>query len=189
MEDTELIARTGRGDRDALGLLYDRHARAVYSFAWMLTQSIPDSEDVTQEVFLALARKPRAFDPARSQARTWLLAVARNHVLRRRRRDARKIAADSEEVGFASRTEDSERMLLDLERADAVQHALAALPSAQREALYLVDFEGLSLAETAAVLEIEGNAVKSRLFRARERMKRLLRPLKPALSWKGENTE
>lgn len=69
--------------------------------------------------------------------------------------------------------------LIRLERAEAVRLAIDALPAPQREALYLFEFEGMSLAEIAVILEIEPNAVKARLYRAREQLKRLLAPLHP----------
>ena len=78
--------------------------------------------------------------------------------------------------------------LIRLESADAVRRAVEALPPAQREALYLFEFEGLSLADAAVVLEIEPNAVKARLYRAREQLRRLLAPLRPALNQKSEDT-
>lgn len=79
--------------------------------------------------------------------------------------------------------------LMNLERAQAVQRALDMLPEAQREALYLFEFEGLSLADSAEVLGIDANAVKARLYRGREQLKRLLGPLRPALSWKSEGKD
>jgi len=55
----------------------------------LLTQSVPDAEDITQESFLALIRRPDSFDPARAQLRTWLIAVVRRQYLGRSRRSAR----------------------------------------------------------------------------------------------------
>lgn len=182
--DTELIALTANGDRIALALLYERHWKAVYSYAWVLAQSVAEAEDVTQECFLALARRPKSFEPGRAQLRTWLLAVARNQFLQRVRNQAREtVAGDGDERGIEPGLDED---LMSLERAEAVQKALAALPEAQREALYLFEFEGLSLAESAIVLGIDANAVKARLYRGREQLKRLLAPLRPALSWKSE---
>ena len=172
MEDAELTA---------FAQLYDQHAKAVYNYACLLIRSIPDAEDVTQECFLALVRKPEAFDPARSQLRTWLLAVAHNQVNQRRRRAPASLLSDDERDAQPL----PEDLLLSLERTETVRRALESLPSLQREALYLFEIEGLTLAETAQVLAIEPNAVKARLFRGRENMKRLLEPLRPALSWKG----
>jgi RNA polymerase sigma-70 factor (ECF subfamily) len=186
MTDTDLVALTAKGDRDAFASLYERHWKAVYSYAWLLARSVAEAEDVTQECFLVLVRRAGSFDPSRAQLRTWLLAVARNQYLQKRRKQAREAALT--EGGPASGSGlDGE--LMSLERAEAVQRALRALPEAQREALYLFEFEGLSLAESAVVLEIDANAVKARLYRGREQLKRLLSPLRPALSLKNEGND
>lgn len=175
--DEQLIARASRGDHTAFELLYERHWSAVYSYAWVLARSVADAEDVTQESFLALLRKPAAYDPARAQLRTWLIAVARRQFLGRIRGAARE--ADVEELDRAGVAPEFDQDLIRLERAEALRAAMAALPELQREALYLFEFEGLSLAETAAILDIEVNAVKARLFRGREQLKRMLAPLNP----------
>jgi RNA polymerase sigma-70 factor (ECF subfamily) len=184
MTDTELIARATDGDRTALALVYERHWKAVYTYAWVLAQSVVEAEDVTQECFLALVRRPKAFEPGRAQLRTWLLAVARNQHLQSVRNRSRETASDDgHEQGIPPGLDEE---LMSFERAEAVQKALAVLPEAQREALYLFEFEGLSLAESAVLLGIDANAVKARLYRGREQLKRLLGPLRPALSWKSE---
>src|SRR5580704_400979 len=90
MTDEQLIARAARGDQTAFELLYERHWSAVYSYAWLLVRNVPDAEDVTQESFLALMRKPAAFDPARAQLRTWLIAVVRRQYWGRLRSSARE---------------------------------------------------------------------------------------------------
>src|SRR5689334_6340693 len=76
--DAELIARTARGDSTAAQLLYERHWSAVYRFAWLLTSSVADAEDITQECFVALIRQAAGFDARRAQLRTWLIAITRN---------------------------------------------------------------------------------------------------------------
>lgn len=185
MTDAELVARAANGDTPSFALLYERHWRAVYNYAWLLARSVPDAEDVTQECFLALARRPKSFDPERAQLRTWLLAVARNQALQRvgsRAHEALQPESDLADVGPGV-----EQELMRLERAAAVRRAFAALPLAQREALYLFEFEALSLVEVATILGIAPNAVKARVFRGRESLKRLLGPLRPALSLKGED--
>jgi RNA polymerase sigma-70 factor, ECF subfamily len=183
--DAELIANAGGGDRTSFQLLYQRHWKAVYRFAWLLTRSVPDAEDVTQECFLALIRRPNSFDPGRSQLRTWLLGAARNqHLQRCRSRGRQTELRDADTIGKPAGLDEE---LIRVERADAVNRAMADLPEVQREALYLFEFEGLSLADVALVLGIEPNAVKARLYRAREQMKRLLGPLRPALSKRNED--
>jgi RNA polymerase sigma-70 factor (ECF subfamily) len=171
MTDSELIPRAGRGDVTAFELLYERHRMAVYRYCWLLSGSVADAEDVTQECFLALVRKPSAFDGERAQLRTWLIAVARRQWLNRRR----GLARESEELSDVAVPAGFEDELLRVERAEAVRRAMNALPPQQREALYLFEFEGLSMSEIGAILEIEVNAVKARLFRGRENLKRLLK--------------
>jgi RNA polymerase sigma-70 factor (ECF subfamily) len=178
MTDAEIILQAASGDRTAFGRLYERHWKAVYSYAWLLVRSVPDAEDVTQDCFLALIRQPASFDPGRSNLRTWLLAIARNQALRRNRNQASQTDADEK---IAETSASVEEDLMTKQRADALHLAFHLLPCLQREALFLFEFEGLSLAETAAVLNIEPNAVKARLFRAREQLKRLLDSQRSAL--------
>jgi RNA polymerase sigma-70 factor (ECF subfamily) len=177
--DAQLISRAAGGDLTAFELLYERHGRAVYRYAWLLSRSVADAEDITQESFLALMRKPKAYDPARAQLRTWLIAVVRRQYLGRCRSSAREMSSDDLESPVAAGFDEE---LVRLERAEAVRQAVGALPQMQREALYLFEFEGLSLAEVAEILNIEANAVKARLYRAREQLKRQLASLRPAKS-------
>jgi len=173
--DAELISRAAKGDQTAFEVLYERHWKAVYSYAWLLARSVPIAEDITQECFLALLRKPLQFDSARVQLRTWLIAVVRRQYWSRCRRSSREEAFEDSET--PDTTPGVEGELLQMERAEAVRQALAALPEPQREALYLFEFEGLSLAETAGILNIDANAVKARLHRGRAQLKRLLAPV------------
>ena len=182
--ETDLVNRAARGEQSAFQILYERHWQGVYRFAWLLAKSVPDAEDITQECFLALVRRPGAFDPQRSALRTWLFAVARNQYLLRFRRRARQVEA---EVAESPAGPGLLEELIRLETAGAIRRAMEILPEAQREALYLFEFEGLSLAETAQVLNIEPNAVKARLFRGRDQLKRLLAHLRPAAVRAGED--
>jgi len=177
MTDAELLAQLSRGEQTAFQLLYERHWNAVYRFAWMLTRSVPDAEDVTQECFLVLARKPWAHDASRSQLRTWLVAIARNLCYQRFDLAARTEALQPEDdAGYEPRIDEQ---LIRKENAEALRNAMAALPVAQREALFLFEFEQMSLEETAAALRIETNAVKARLHRARQALKRALCQMRP----------
>jgi RNA polymerase sigma-70 factor (ECF subfamily) len=175
MSDAELLRRSAKGDQTAFQVLYERHRDAVYRFAWALTKSPADAEDVVQDCFMALIRKAREYDPKRAQLRTWLFGIARKLSYHRSRSGDRK-EPDTE-------TQDRDpgiiAALIRNEVDEAVRRAVMALPTAQREAIVLFEFEQLSLAETAAVLEIEANAVKGRLFRGRELLKRYLSALKP----------
>jgi RNA polymerase sigma-70 factor (ECF subfamily) len=179
-DDAELLARARKGDQASFRVLYERYSSSILSFAWLLLGSRPDAEDVMQETFLVLIRKSAAFDRSKAQLRTWLLGVTRNLVLQKRHRRQR----DQVSLGVTCATADEspESLLFKQERADAVRSAVAALPDGQREAVFLFEFQGLSLRETADILEIEVNAVKVRLHRGRESLKVALAQMNPAPS-------
>jgi RNA polymerase sigma-70 factor (ECF subfamily) len=172
MTDGELLRRSAEGDETAFEVLYHRHRDSVYRFAWVLTKSPADAEDVVQECFLTLNRKAAEFDSGRAQLRTWLLGIARN-ICYRRTRTAEAAITENEvdDPGI-------EASLIRDELAEAVRRAVLALPEGQREAIALFEFEELSLAETASALGIEPNAVKARLYRGREMLKKSLAPLR-----------
>jgi RNA polymerase sigma-70 factor, ECF subfamily len=177
MTDGDLVRRSAEGDETAFEVLYHRHRDAVYRFAWVLTRSQVDAEDVVQECFLTLNRKAADFDPSRAQLRTWLLGVVRNVCLRRMRGATSAAMADTAaDAGI-------EAALIRDEISEAVRRAVLALPVAQREAIALFEFGDLSLSETAAVLGIEPNAVKARLHRGREALKKSLAPLRLSKGW------
>src|ERR1044071_6274509 len=85
LSDSELLRSMLAGDEEALALLYHRRQGGIYRFALQMSGSKTIAEDVTQEVFLFLMREGHVFDPARGSLSSFLLGVARNHVLRRLR--------------------------------------------------------------------------------------------------------
>jgi RNA polymerase sigma-70 factor (ECF subfamily) len=151
---------------------FEQHKDAVYRFAWRMAGSAAAAEDITQDVFAALLRHPRRFDPARGTLRAFLLGIARNLALKRWRTAHRFEPLDDEAPGVAH---------LDLERGaigEIVGRAVQALPPLQREVVILVEYEGLTLAEAARAVDADVGAVKSRLHRARENLRRALAPLR-----------
>jgi RNA polymerase sigma-70 factor (ECF subfamily) len=151
---------------------FHEHGRAVYRFAWHMTNSSAAADDITQEVFLSLLRQPDRFDPRRGQLRSFLLAIARNLALKKLR-DANRWDVLDEERFIA------EPMDLALgETARLVAAAVNSLPPLQREVLVLAEYEELSLDEIARTVESEVGTVKARLYRARENLRRMLAPLK-----------
>ena len=150
---------------------FHRNKDVLYRFAYRMTGSGPLAEDVVQETFLALWQKPSAYNPERGPVRALLLGIARNLILKHRR-DERP----HEEL----EEQDSVCGPVDLpagERAAFVARAIGMLPPLQREALILAEYEELSLAEIGRATGAELAAVKSRLHRAREGLRRLLAPL------------
>ncbi len=149
---------------------FDRYHQAVFDFAYRLTRSTDLAEDITQECFLALVRAPERFDPERGSLKTYLFAIARNLVLKNYR--DRRIAEPSESL----EVQVSSDPRLTLEISSAVSDAVAGLPHLQQEALVLFQYQGLALDEIAQIVGTDIGTVKSRLHRARERLRRELAP-------------
>jgi RNA polymerase sigma-70 factor (ECF subfamily) len=150
---------------------FDQHSQAVYGFLYRLTRREDIAEDLTQETFLSFVRKPERFDPARGSVKTYLFSIARNLALKHYRDQQSEEQLDDEEL---------HALAIDpragLDAGSAVCGAVASLPPLQQEALILFEYEGATLVEIAHIVGSDVGTVKSRLHRARTRLKRLLAP-------------
>ena len=175
--DEALLKRAGEGDQAAFLELYDRHRQPIFRFAYRLLGEVDIAEDVTHDCFLSLIRKPENFRPERASLRTYLFEATRNLALKHFRTSGRETGLDemTEEPQLSPR-HGPLRKLLDEELAAEVRKAVFSLPPLQREALVLFEYEGLSLNEIAEITGADVGAVKGRLYRARERLKTVLRP-------------
>jgi RNA polymerase sigma-70 factor (ECF subfamily) len=175
--DERLLQQAGEGDQAAFLELYDHYREPIFRFAYRLLGSVEIAEDVTHDCFLSLIRKPENFRPERASLKTYLYAAARNLALKHFRNQGR-------EAGMDEVTQDLQdsprrgplRRLLDEELATHVKEAVFSLPPLQREALILFEYEGLSLSEVAEIAGTDVGAIKARLYRAREGLRRFLRP-------------
>jgi RNA polymerase sigma-70 factor (ECF subfamily) len=159
--------------------LFDENNAALFRFAYRLTGSAADAEDIVQECFLGLMRPTCSYDPKRAPLRTYLFGVVRNQSLKRRRQT--DPPGDS-----ASHVQTPESEVLRAELQDVVAQAVMQLPDTQREVLILAHYEQMPLAEIAQVTQLELGAVKSRLQRARASLKETLAAWAPARSEKAE---
>ena len=175
--DELLLQRAGNGDQAAFLDLYERYRVPVFRFAYRLLDSVETAEDVTHDCFLSLIRSPSNFQPGRASLKTYLLAAARNLAMKYFRSSAREGSLEElpEEPRLSSKQEPLRRVL-DHELTKVVQDAVLSLPALQREALVLFEYEDLSLSEIADITESDVGAVKARLHRAREGLRRILRP-------------
>ena len=175
MTDEKLLHKAGRGDEAAFLALYERHRDTVFRFAYRMLGSAALAEEVTHDCFLSLVRRPDAFDPSRAALRTYLYAAVRNLSAKHLRRHGGEFPfEDLEDEPEVEERESPLGRLLDAELSEEVRKAVMALPDLQREVIVLVEFEELSLAETAAVVGADVGTVKSRLHRARRRLRRAL---------------
>jgi len=158
--DLELLQRVAAADRDAFRLFYDRHAPQVLAYVRSLGRSRDASEDVVQEVFLAVWRKAGTYRPERGAVAAWLYTMTRNKVV-----DLwRKLPTGSDQS-----TEESLASLSERPEADSrvvsitLRKALADLKLEQRQALELAYFGGLTYEETAERLKLPVGTLKSRI--------------------------
>jgi RNA polymerase sigma-70 factor (ECF subfamily) len=170
--DERLLEQGAAGNTTAFQVLYERYRDPIFRFAYRMLGSAEAAEDVAHDCFLGLIKEPGRFDSTRASLRTYLYAAARNQVAKRYQSFAREAAIDQlpEEPAAAAHHEPM-RKVLDDELAKEVQSAIADLPPLQREALVLFEYEDLSLAEIAAIVGADSNAVKARLFRARDKLR------------------
>jgi RNA polymerase sigma factor (sigma-70 family) len=169
--DAELWAR---GDKAAFAALFDRHAEAVWNHAYRLTASWSLAEDLTSATFLAAWKRRSDLTLVRDSALPWLYTVAGNLArtefrrLGRFRRALRRVPDDDVVPDHAERVIAS----VDDDRAlRRVLQVVATLPKAEREAVELVLLGELSVAEAAEVLGVADASVRSRISRARARLR------------------
>ena len=162
------MGAVARGDRDAVGELYDRHASAVYGMAMSVLRDPVAAQDVTQEAFVRLWTRAGAFDAGRGTLQGWLLSVTRNLALDELRRQRR--ASDRAELLMREATvEASGEVDLLLQRgwdSQRVHDALGELSALQRQTVEMVYFHGYTLTEVADRLAVAVGTVKSRLHSA-----------------------
>ena len=170
--DERLLEKAANGETAAFQVLYERYRDPIFRFAYRMLGSTEAAEDVAHDCFLSLIKEPGRFDSQRASLRTYLYAAARNQAVRRYQNFNRESAIDDfpDEFRVPENHEPSQKVL-DAELAAEVGRAIASLPPLQREALVLFEYEDLSLAEIAAIVGADSNAVKARLFRARDKLR------------------
>lgn len=169
------------GDEGALAQLYQRRARDVFRFALQMCGSAALADDVTQEVFMVLIRDGHTFNAGRGSVSAFLMGVARNHVLRRLRRERFYVSMeeDSQSDTATKTSRTTENPLDDLSRTEtieSVRRSVLALPERYREVVVLCDLQEMSYVEAAEILGCAVGTVRSRLHRARALLIEKLRP-------------
>jgi RNA polymerase sigma-70 factor, ECF subfamily len=174
LRDEQLLRMMQAGDENAFTTLYRRRQGNIYRFVLEMSGSAPLAEDVTQEVFMALIRESRGFDPSRGSLSAYLLGMARHHALRMLKRDQTYVSPPQSEEGgrewgdgLPASGEDPHSVLSRREAIDSVRVAILSLPEHYREAVVLCDLNEMSYEQTASVLDCSVGTVRSRLHRGR----------------------
>ena len=173
--DYALAQAAARGVRSALGDLYERHNRRVYSVCLSITHNPAEAEDLTQEVFIHLLDKAGSFR-GESQFSTWLHRLTVNFVLmhlRRKNPGSRQISDELDLRKVALRMV-SPRSSLQIADRIALETALRKLPLGCRSVFILYDIAGYKHEEIATVLGCSVGTSKSQLYRARVKLRKMM---------------
>ena len=165
----DLLRRMRRGDEQAFVALYREHQGSVYRFALHMSGSADVAEEVTQEVFMALIRDARQYDPDRGSLAAYLIGIARKMVFRMLESKAGLPQTDSESDGveLIADGQDIAAELAWNERLDLLRKAVLSLPPNYREVIVLCDLDEMDYTEAADVLGCAVGTIRSRLHRAR----------------------
>ena len=181
-EDREDMSRLTAGHDAALNALMERHSERLFHYLVRQLNNESDAADLAQETFVRVYHHRARFDPAQKFS-TWLYAIATNLLRDRFRWQKRhpQVSLDAErEEGSAildalpdAAASASEQMAAE-ESAVEVRAAIKSLPEDLRIPLILSEYDGLSHAEIGAVLNCTAKAVETRLYRARNHLRRRL---------------
>lgn len=168
------------GDKAEIAVLVEIFLDPVYRLALRMTGSEQDAEDITQETFIKVIKSLPGFE-GRSQLTTWIYRIAMNESLMNLRRrkpagstveiDAEKDNEEGAEIEIIDWASQPEAELLNSEGKQQLDLAIARLPESMRSVFTLRDLQGLSIEETASVLGISIANVKTRLLRARLKLR------------------
>lgn len=182
-QDLPLVEASTAGDMAAFEELVRRYDRKLLRIAHQVTQNAEDAQEAVQETFLKAYRNLNQFQ-RKSTFSTWLIRIALNEsfmTLRKRRRYAQELPLEYEDsngeilpLDVADWSPNPEQLYSRSELQGILRKAFERLPPVLQVVFVLRDIEGLSIKETCAVLDLQPNAVKARLYRARLQLREKL---------------
>jgi RNA polymerase sigma-70 factor, ECF subfamily len=183
--DLEAAEEARKGNQLAFRVLVERHSRSVFRLAFRMTGNEQDAEDMVQETFLRAYKQLHRFD-GRAAFSTWLYRIGANCSLdllraRRTRKEQSTTVVDGGESKtlldtIASPAPDPERIARSGQLANLLEPALQQLSDTERTAFVLRHYEGHDIEEIARVLGVNKGAAKHSVFRAVQKLRRVLEP-------------
>ncbi len=179
LSDETLISLIAHAQENALGELYDRYSRLVYSVALGILGEPDRAEDVTQEVFERVWEKAQTYSPAEGKVVNWLASIARHRAIdlyrhARSHRETMEISwQEAESIALTDGNNTEWEAYLE-ERQEVIRRAVAKLPEDQRQALGMAFFLGYSHQEIADILHEPLGTVKTRIRLAMQKLRAVL---------------
>jgi RNA polymerase sigma-70 factor, ECF subfamily len=172
VSDERLIQWVADGDASCLGTLFERHHRAVYQYCLQLTRSATLSEDLVQEVFLKLLRKASSYR-GEGSFKAWMFNIARNVTFDQLRKSEMRTTAETEGDEAQEQLIDyrsTEQVAAGKQNLQLIGQALAALPAAAREVIWLGRFVFDDYEDLALALGCTASAARVRMHRAMQQL-------------------
>jgi RNA polymerase sigma-70 factor, ECF subfamily len=168
--DRALMQQVVAADEAAFASFYRRFSPGVFSMIYEILRDQKEAEDVLQESFVQMWKKAATYEPERSSVFTWAVMISRNRAIdrvRARQRRARTAEAAAAEAAVTPQEEvpRADEVMGSNEQRDRVRLALSQLPEAQRHAIDLAFFGGLTQAEISTQLDAPLGTVKARIRR------------------------
>lgn len=178
-DETLLVYQIAQRDQAALGQLYDRYARVMYSLAFKILGAAEEAEEVVLDVFAQVWREAHRYDVSRGRVDGWLFLITRSRALdrlRQRQRQSKVIEAAAAQIPTVQGSPLPEEDLLIAERRERVAQAMAQLPPEQRQVLELAYFQGLSQSEIAQHTGLKLGTIKTRIRLGLTKLRGILSP-------------
>ena len=175
--DQELVALVRQRDEGAFAALYDRYGRLAFAVALRLLRDSARAEEVVQDAFLKLWQLPGSYTPERGRFQAWFLSVVHHRavdVLRTMGGERGRLTDATDGMLAAALPDPApavEEQVVQANERHTVVHALNELPEAQREAISLAYFDGLSQSEIAARLGQPLGTIKTRIRTGMQRLR------------------
>jgi RNA polymerase sigma-70 factor, ECF subfamily len=177
--DDYLLIRVGRGSKEALSILFRRHARPVFNIAQRILRDSSEAEDLLQELFLFIFQKANLFDPEKSSAQSWIIQMTYHRAIDRRRYLGSRQHYRSEELNDECLQTSRGQVSIDEVMGRALLLKLRQeLPAEQRQTLELHFLEGYTFREIAEQTGLTYGNVRNHYYRGLERLRSFVLPRK-----------
>lgn len=173
MNEAELILKCQQGDQSAFRELVEKYQDSVINTCYRFLMNREEAEEVAQEIFLKVYLSFGSYQP-KTKLSTWLFKIVVNSCLNKLRDKKKSSTFQLEENLSASPEDQPDRSLEKEELKRLVRDAINSLPENQRAVIMLNKYEGFSYQDVAKILDCSVSAVESRLFRAKESLKKKL---------------